>query len=94
MKDTTTSPVRLTPAEEAPGVRAARLFEQARAAAFEDIEAFRILLNMVLNHGDGIAEGGDVYPFGYREIARKISAEAHSALDLMRVTDSKVRRDA
>lgn len=94
MKDYPTTPVaRLTPRDEAPGARAGRLFAEARAAAYEDVEAFRRLLDILHNHATAICEGGDVYPFGYRETARKAAAEALGWLDQMRVTDSKVRKE-
>lgn len=93
MRDYPTTPVLRVQAEGPPGARAAALFAQARTEAIKDIEEFRALLDRLYNHATAIAEGGEVYPFGYRETARKMAAEAASALDLLRVTDGKVRRE-
>ena len=71
--------------------RARRLQAEARACAREHVEQLRAGLAEVARISGEIAEGGDAYPVGAREIARRLVEEAASqALTLSAINERMV----
>jgi hypothetical protein len=69
-------------ATETPGARAMRLLAEARAAAGEQVHMLENTLATAADLAGQIAEGGDVYPVGVRDLCRRLSedvlAKAHT----------------
>lgn len=59
--------------------RIARLQAEARSLATEHVAALTRALADVEAIATEIADGGDAYPVGIREIARRLSADAEAA---------------
>lgn len=74
MGATPLSVVNLSP--ETPAGRAARLMGEARQAAHEQIKALEQALAAVSSLAAEIAEGGDIYQPGARELCRKLVEDA------------------
>jgi hypothetical protein len=55
--------------------RVKRLQIEARALAFEQVEAFEKMLIQAAEMAREIADGGDAYPVGAREIASRLVAD-------------------
>ena len=55
--------------------RVKRLQLEARALAIEQVEALEAVLIKAANMAKDIAEGGDAYPVGAREIASRLAAD-------------------
>ena len=66
----------VTPAAETPGARAVRLLAEARVAADEQVHVLEDALATVAEMAHQIAEGGEVYPVGVREICRRLAEDA------------------
>lgn len=70
------SVVTLSPEKpESPAARALRLMEEARGAAQEQIVALESAIAVVVRLAEEIAEGGDAYPSGARELSRRLAEE-------------------
>jgi hypothetical protein len=63
-------------AVETPGMRALHLMAEARQAADEQVHVLEEALGRVAELADQIADGGDVYPAGVRELCRRLSEDA------------------
>jgi hypothetical protein len=73
---------------ESPVDRIRRLQHEARTLAREHIELLAATLAEVSRLAGEIADGGEVYPVGAREIARRLTEEAnHNALTLTAIID-------
>ena len=59
---------------DTPAERAQRLYAEAQQAAMEQVEQLESALDQVVALARSIAEGGDIYPSGIRELCRR-SAE-------------------
>ena len=78
-----------SPAEpDSPGERIRRLQSEARILAREHIEMLASALAEVSRLSGEIAEGGELYPVGVRELSRRLTEEAGKhALTLTAITD-------
>ena len=63
------------PPTETAAVRARRLYDEARGAALEQVVAVEASLARVIELAGEIAEGGDVYPVGVRDLCRRMADE-------------------
>jgi hypothetical protein len=59
-----------------PGQRAQRLLAEARAAAREHVDDLEIAMEAAARLSTQIAEGGDIYPAGVRDLCRRLADEA------------------
>jgi hypothetical protein len=62
-------------ATESPGAKAMRLMAEARAAAGEQVHLLEDTLGAAAELADQIADGGEVYPVGVRELCRRLAEE-------------------
>ncbi len=62
-------------AEESPAARAAKLYAEARGAAMEQVRIVEDSLAKVVALSAEIAEGGDVYPVGVRDLCRRLAED-------------------
>jgi hypothetical protein len=78
-----------TPGEpESPGDRMRRLQHEAKSLAREHIELLAAKLSEVSLLSGEIAEGGEIYPVGVRELSRRLTEEANmTALTLTAIID-------
>lgn len=68
--------------------RIRRLQTEARAGAREHVEMLRVSLVEVARLAAEIAEGGEAYPVGAREIARRLTEDAAAqSMTLSAITD-------
>lgn len=68
--------------------RILRLQAEARSLAHEHVELLRTALAEVARLSEEICEGGEAYPVGARELARRLTEEAgHQALTLGAIND-------
>ncbi len=68
--------------------RIQRLQAEARSLAHEHVEQLRAALADVARLSAEICDGGDAYPVGAREVARRLAEEAgHQALTLAAIND-------
>jgi len=65
----------VAPQIETPARRAQRLMGEAREAASEQIQALEASLQTVVEIAAEVASGGDAYPAGVRELARRLVEE-------------------
>ena len=73
---------------ESPADRIRRLQTEARTLAREHIELLAAALNEVSRLSGEIADGGDLYPVGARELSRRLTEEAGKhALTLTAIVD-------
>lgn len=63
-------------AAETPAVRASRLMAEAREAASEQVHILEQALFSVADIAQQIADGGEVYPVGVRELCRRLAEDA------------------
>jgi len=63
--------------ENSPAERARRLYAEAQAAAMEQVEHLESTLDAVVQLARGIADGGDIYPAGIRELCRRTAEDAY-----------------
>lgn len=63
-------------AAESPAVRASRLLAEAREAANEHVQMLEQALLNVMEIAQQIAEGGEVYPVGVRELCRRLAEDS------------------
>jgi len=66
-----------------------RLQEEARQLAKEQIAEFEFLLDATSRMAQEIADGGDVYPVGAREVCRRLAEELPRALQTLKVVGLK-----
>jgi hypothetical protein len=69
--------------------RVKRLQAEARALAFEQLEAFERSLHATAALAKEIAEGGDAYPVGARELAGRIATDLPSKAETIAVITSR-----
>ena len=67
----------VAPQIETHAQRAKRLMAEAREAASEQIQALEVSLQAVVALAAEVAEGGDAYPAGIRELARRLVEETN-----------------
>jgi hypothetical protein len=73
---------------ESPADRIRRLQTEARTLAREHIEMLAAALNEVARLSGEIADGGDLYPVGARELSRRLAEESgKQALTLTAIVD-------
>ena len=65
--------------------RVKRLQQEARALAVEQVEALEILLMQASQLAREIAEGGDAYPVGAREIASRLAEDLPSKAETIKL---------
>ena len=61
---------------EAPGVRASRLLAEARQAADEQVHVLERALASAADIAQQIADGGEIYPVGVRDLCRRLAEDA------------------
>ena len=69
--------------------RVKRLQEEARALAREQIGEFELLLDATAKMATEIADGGEVYSIGAREICRRLADELPRTLQTLQVISKK-----
>ena len=69
--------------------RVKRLQEEARALAREQIGEFELLLDATTKMATEIADGGEVYSIGAREICRRLADELPRTLQTLQVISKK-----
>ncbi|HEY2356686.1 MAG TPA: hypothetical protein VGH86_04495 [Phenylobacterium sp.] len=73
---------------ESPADRIRRLQHEAKTLAREHIEMLAAALAEVSRLSSEVAEGGEIYPVGARELSRRLTDEAnHNALTLTAIID-------
>lgn len=70
--------------------RVKRLQLEARALAVEQVEALEVLLIKAADMAREIAEGGDAYPVGAREIAGRLATDLPSKSETLKAIVSRV----
>ena len=70
--------VRVAPNPDSPAARASRLYAEAQAAALEQVRVLGTSLEQVIALAAEIAEGGEVYPAGVRDLCRRLSEDLSS----------------
>ena len=75
--------------QESPSNRAKRLMAEARAAAIEHVTSLEGAMEAVASLAADVADGGDAYPVGVRELARQLSDETYSRLQTLNAILSK-----
>lgn len=78
-----------TPVKENRSQRVRRLQEEARLLAREQIAEFEATLNHVATMAEEIAEGGDMYHIGAREICRRLAEELPRSLQTLQAIIKK-----
>ena len=75
---------------ESPVDRIRRLQFEAKTLAREHVELLAVALNEVARLSCEIADGGDLYPVGVRELSRRLTDEASNhVLTLTAIVDRK-----
>ncbi|NQE63940.1 hypothetical protein [Caulobacter sp. RHG1] len=69
---------------ESTGQRIKRLQEEARILAHEEVERLNSDLRRLADQAKLIADGGDAYPVGVRELAGRISVDTAQRADMLR----------
>jgi hypothetical protein len=69
--------------------RVKRLQMEAKALALEEVEALERVLLEAAARARAVADGGDAYPVGCREIASRLAADLPSKAETMRVIVQK-----
>lgn len=78
-----------TPQRESRTQRVRRLQEEARALAREQISEFELLIDATAKMALEIADGGEVYSIGAREICRRLADELPRTLQTLQVISKK-----
>ncbi len=60
---------------DSPADRARRLYAEAQAAAMEQVEQLQTALDSVVGLAGSIADGGDIYPAGIRDLCRRTAED-------------------
>lgn len=71
-------------APETTADRVRRLQMEARALAVEEVEALEKALLQAASMAKGIADGGDAYPVGARELAGRLAADLPGKAETIR----------
>ena len=82
-------------ATESPGERASRLLAEARQAAGEQVHILETALATVAKMAAEIADGGEVYPVGVRDLCRRMAEDTAAktqTLEAMLQQHNMVRR--
>ena len=66
------SVVRADETAETPAARAQRLYDEAQRAAFDQVRALEEGLARVVSLANEVADGGEVYPAGVRDLCRRL----------------------
>lgn len=61
--------------DNSPAARAVQLYAEAQAAAFDQIRVLEAGLAKVVTLAGEIADGGDVYPAGVRDLCRRMGED-------------------
>lgn len=61
---------------DSPAERARRLYAEAQVAALEQVEQLTLALDSVVKLAASIADGGDIYPPGVRDLCRRSAEDA------------------
>ncbi|CAN5301498.1 hypothetical protein BH09PSE1_BH09PSE1_03900 [soil metagenome] len=77
-------------APESTSERVKRLQLEARALALEQVEALEVILMQAAAMAREIAEGGDAYPVGAREIASRLMADLPQKAETMKTIVSRL----
>ena len=77
-------------APETTGERVKRLQLEAHALALEEIEQLEKLLLQAAEKAREIADGGDAYPVGAREIASRLAVDLPSRAETIKTIISRV----
>jgi hypothetical protein len=77
-------------APESTSERVKRLQLEARALALEQVEALEAVLFKAAEMAKEIAEGGDAYPVGAREIASRLMADLPQKAETMKTIVSRL----
>lgn len=83
------APLVASPVRESRTQRVRRLQEEARALAREQITEFEVLLDATANMALEIADGGEVYSIGAREICRRLAEELPRTLQTLQIISKK-----
>ncbi len=78
-----------SPVRESRTQRVRRLQEEARLLAREQIAEFEVLLDATAKAAMEIADGGEVYSIGAREICRRLADELPRTLQTLQVISKK-----
>jgi hypothetical protein len=82
-------------APDSPGARLSRLMREAHQAADEQVKALEDALLNIAYLSVEIAEGGEVFPVGVRELCRRLAEEsvwrAQTLESIQRQTGDRVR---
>ena len=70
-------------AAETPGARASRLLAEARLAADEQVHILESALTTVADMAAQIAEGGEIYPVGVRDLCRRMAEDASARIQTL-----------
>ena len=70
--------------------RVKRLQQEARALAVEQVEALEVLLMQASQLAREIAEGGDAYPVGARELAGRMASDLPTKVETLKAIISRV----
>ncbi|MBW8881196.1 MAG: hypothetical protein JF615_07180 [Asticcacaulis sp.] len=79
----------VAPVRESRTARVRRLQDEARALAREQISEFEVLLDATAKMALEIADGGEVYSIGAREICRRLADELPRTLQTLQVISKK-----
>ncbi|HTI66997.1 MAG TPA: hypothetical protein VL460_05545 [Caulobacteraceae bacterium] len=63
---------------DSPSARALRLYAEAREAAMEQVRIVEHAIARVIALSEEIAEGGEVYPAGVRDLCRRLGGDLTS----------------
>lgn len=77
-------------APETTAERVKRLQAEARALAMEEVEALDRLLIQAAAAAKAIADGGDAYPVGAREVASRLSTDLPTKAETLRMILSRM----
>ena len=78
-----------SPVRESRTQRVRRLQDEARALAREQISEFELLIDATAKMALEIADGGEVYSIGAREICRRLADELPRTLQTLQVISKK-----
>ncbi|ADU12358.1 hypothetical protein [Asticcacaulis excentricus] len=76
-------------ARESRTQRVRRLQEEAKSLAREQISELEILIDATAKMAHEIAEGGEAYPVGARELSRRLADELPRTLQTLRIVAKK-----
>lgn len=77
-------------APETTADRVKRLQAEARALAVEEVEALDRLIVQTASAARAIAEGGDAYPVGAREIAARLASDLPNKAETLRMIVGRI----